>query len=169
MNAINDIRTWLQSLEPRERLMLIIGSTAVVLAVFYYAVWQPINHNLAAARAQVVSEAEQARWMQGLQRQAQALRAQSGDNRIQGRKQSLLAIIDTTSRARGLAEVVSRIQPDSNDKATVILDAAPFNAMLDWLHMLKQDYAIHIAALTITRGKQPGLIQARLQLARDSA
>lgn len=169
MNAIQTLKTWFQSLLPRERVMVSIGAVAVVLAVFYYAVWQPLNNSLAQARQQVTVEAEQARWLVGLRKEARMLRASTRDGPVKGQGQSILAIIDSTSRARGLADAVRRIQPDNNDEAVVTLDNASFNKMLYWLHMLHRNYNIYIAALTVTHDSQPGLVQARLKLERGDA
>lgn len=166
---MNTLQSWYKTLQPRERVMVVIGVIAIVLAVFYYGIWQPLNNGLADAREQVVTETAQSRWMLGLLHEAQALRASDTSNRVKGRNQSLLTIIDATSRARGLAKAVRRIQPSNNNEATVTLDAAPFNALLNWLHMLKQGYSVDIDSLTVTRGKQPGLIQARMKLTRADA
>lgn len=166
---MNRVQIWFTSLEQRERVMVVIGAIAVVLAVFYYGVWQPLNTGLARARTQVAAEAEMARWMIGLREEAHMLRATGRDGPVKGRNQSILAIIDSTSRARGLADAVRRIQPDNNDEAVVTLDDAQFNKMLYWLHMLRRDYNIYIASLTVTRDIQSGLVQARLKLERRGA
>lgn len=167
---INNLKTWFHSLEQRERLMVILGAIALVFAVFYFAIWQPLNSSLAQARTQVTAEAQQTRWLLGLREQAQMLRANSSNGgQIKGRNDAILAVIDSTSRSRGLADAVRRIQPDNNDEATVTLENARFNKMLYWLHMLQQDYNIHVAGMTVTQGKKPGLVQARLKLERGGA
>lgn len=166
---MNGIKAWFGGLEQRERVMVIIGAVAIVLAVFYYGVWQPLNTGLARARSQVAAEAELARWMIGLRGEAEILRANSGDRPVKGKNESILAIIDATSRARGLADAVRRIQPDNNDEAVVTLDDAAFDRMLKWLHLLRRDYNIHIAAMTVTRDTTQGRVQARLKLERGGA
>lgn len=163
---MNSVKVWFNALAPRERVMVILGTVAVVLAILYYGAWRPLNTSRARARAQVAAEAEQIRWLVGLQEQAQLLRANTREGPVQGQNRSILAIIDSTSRAQGLAKAVSRIQPDNNDEAVVTLDDAPFNQMLYWLHTMRRDYNIHIAGLTVTHDDKPGLVQARLKLER---
>lgn len=166
---MNALRSWFDTLAQRERIMVAIGACAVALALFYYAVWQPINTSLVHGRAQVSTEAKQTRWLLGLRAQARQLRAQNDQSRIKGQAQSILAIIDSTSRSSGLADAVQRIQPDSNDEAVVTLDDAAFDTLLYWLHTLRRDYAIRVAALTVTRDSDNGRVQARLKLERGDA
>src|SRR5699024_11468290 len=98
----------------------------------HYGIWQPLNSSLALARNQIAVEAGQTRWLLGLQQEARTLRVNNRGGPVKGRNQSILAIIDTTSRERGMAEAVRRIQPDNNDEAIVTLDDAAFNELLYW-------------------------------------
>ncbi len=160
---------WFYSLAPRERVMVVAGAVAVTFTVFYYGFWQPLNASLETARARVVSEADQTRWLLGLREEARLLQASSRADTLRGRNESLLSIVDATSRTNGLGEAVRRIQPDSNDEATVTLNSANFNQLLYWLQVLQRDYGVSASALVITREDEPGLVQARLTLERGGA
>lgn len=168
-NLVANLKTWFYSLERRERVIVTIGAIAVVFALFYYAIWQPLNSSLAQARAQVAQQTQQTRWLLGLKREARILRARNQSGPIKGQNLAILAIIDSTSRSHGLADAVRRIQPDNNNEAVVTLDSASFNKMLYWLRMLQQDYNIHVASMTVTSDSKPGLVHARLKLQRGGA
>lgn len=163
------MKQWFFALAPRERVMVVAGAIVVVLAIFYYGIWHPLNSSLATARTRVIAEADQTRWLLGLREEARLLQASNRNGQTKGRNESILALVDATSRANGLGEAVRRIQPENNDQATVTLESANFNQMLYWLRILRRDYGISVSALTVTREEKPGLVQARLTLQRSEA
>lgn len=166
---MNALRQWFDSLSPRERIAVMAGVVAIVLALFYYLLWQPLNTSVIEGREQVSREAEQARWMLGIRDEARLLQSDNSRRTIKGREDSLLSIVDSSSRDNGLGEAVRRIQPDGNDKTTVTLAKANFNQMLFWLRSLQRDYGVAAVQMTITREEDAGTIQARLTLTRSSA
>lgn len=166
---IDNLRPWYQGLAPRERMAVIAGSIAVVIALFYYGLWHPLNSGLDTAREQVASKTNQTRWMLGIRNEARLLQANGTQTQIKGRDDSLLSIVDQTSRANGLGDAVRRIQPGQDGKATVSLQQANFNQMLFWLRTLQQDYGIRASELTLSRDDdKPGNVEARLTLVRNA-
>ncbi|HET7315511.1 type II secretion system protein M [Salinisphaera sp.] len=167
MNALKD---WFYSLVPRERAMVSVAAVVVAIAVFYYGLWQPLNSALANAREQVSAESNQARWMLGIRDEAQLLRSSSQRQEPKGQDQSLLSIVDTTSRANNLGDAVSHIQPQNDDEATVTLDKANFNRVLFWLRTLQRDYGVIATEATISRVEDaPGRVEARFTLVRGGS
>ncbi|MGN8157417.1 type II secretion system protein GspM [Salinisphaera sp. RV14] len=161
------LRAWFQGLAPRERIMVAAAAAVVAVAIFYYGLWHPLNSALANAREQVTAESNQARWMLGIRNEAKLLRASSQHSEPKGRDQSLLSIVDATSRAHNLGGAVSHIQPKNNDEALVTLDKANFNHMLYWLKTLQSDYGVVASEATISRAEgAPGRVEARLTLIR---
>lgn len=166
---IDNLRTWYQGLAPRERLAVIVGSIAVIFMLFYYVLWHPLNSSLSDARQRVVSETNQTRWMLGIRDEARLLQSSGNQTQIKGRGDSLLSIVDETSRAGGLGEAVRHIQPDQDNKATVSLQQASFNQMLFWLRTLQRDYGITTTEMTLSRDSDtPGNVEARLTLVRNA-
>lgn len=163
------MKQWFLTLAPRERFMVVAGAIALVLMIFYYGLWHPLNSGLQDARARVVAEADQTRWLLGLREEARLLQASNRSGPVKGRNQSLLTIVDATSGSNGLGNAVRRIQPDGSDQATVTLNGANFNRMLYWLQLLRRDYGIHVSSLTVTREDTSGLVQARVTLKRSGA
>lgn len=166
---MNAVKQWYDSLAPRERIAVIAGAIAVVLALFWFGIWQPLNQSVADRRQRVNVAAEQARWMLGIREEARLLQSDNSQRSIQGRNESLLSIVDATSRENGLADAVRRIQPDDDDQATVNLDAANFNQMLFWLRSLQRDYGVSTRQITVTPDEDAGTVQARITLARSDA
>lgn len=167
---IDNLREWFDSLAPRERLAVAAGSVAVVVALFYYGLWHPLNTNLDAAHNRVTAETNQTRWMLGIRDEARLLQASGTQTELKGRDDSLLSIVDTTSRANNLGEAVRHIQPDNDDKAIVSLQKANFNRMLFWLRTLHSEYGISATEMTVSRDDDtPGEVGARLTLVRGAS
>lgn len=166
---IDNLRTWYEGLAPRERIAVVAGTIVVVIALFYYALWQPLNSGLESARGQVIAKTNQTRWMLGIRNEASQLRASGTQSQIKGRGDSLLSIVDETSRGNGLGDAVRHIQPGQDGKATVNLQQANFNQMLFWLQTLQQDYGIRTSEITLSRDEdKPGNVEARLTLLRNA-
>ncbi|KEZ79033.1 type II secretion system protein GspM [Salinisphaera hydrothermalis] len=164
---MNAVKEWFYGLAPRERVMVSAAAVMVLIAIFYYGLWHPLNTALANAREQVTAESNQARWMLGIRNEAQLLRSSTHHSEPKGQNESLLSIVDSTSRANNLGGAVTHIQPKNDDEATVTLDKANFNRMLFWLRTLQTDYGVVASEATISRAQDaPGQVEARLTLVR---
>lgn len=166
---MNGLREWFFALAPRERVMVSVAGVLVVFALFYYVLWSPLNTALASAREGVNSESNQARWMLGVENEAQLLRASGAHRTPAGRNESLLAIIDASSRANQLGSAVTHIQPRNDNEAVVNLEQAGFDQMVFWLQTLQTKYGIAVSEATVSReNDNPGEVEARLTLLRSS-
>ena len=166
---MNALRQWYDGLAPRERIAVIAGAIAVAFALFYYAIWVPLDSSVTEGRIRLNAQAEETRWVLGIRDEARLLQASDTRRQIQGRNDSLLSIVDATSRENGLGEAVRRIQPDDDDQATVTLEKANFNQMLFWLRSLQRDYGVAASQITVTRDEESGTVQARMTLSRGAA
>lgn len=162
------MKEWFTSLAPRERLLVTIAGIVTLAGLFFLLVWEPLvtaNDNL---EQQVISAQELNNWLTDVEDQAVQLRRSGQRNSIKGRDQSLLSLVDETSRNAGLGNAVRRIQPEGGDQAVVTLEEAGFNQMLFWLSNLEKEYGIRATALTVSRGEKTGKVQARMTLKRST-
>ena len=166
---VKQLQEWFAGLAPRERVMVSAAAVVVVFALFYYALWRPLNAGLADARTRTAAESDQARWMLGIRDEARQLQASGRRQSVKGQDESLLSIVDASSRANDLGNAVRRIQPANNDKATVTLDNADFNQLVFWLRNLQSNYGIRASEFTASRQDKPGTVQARLTLVRGAS
>lgn len=166
---MNELRQWFDGLAPRERVAVIAGAAVVALALFYYGLWAPLNNSVVESRQRLANQAAETRWMLGIRDEARLLQSSNTQRRVKGRNESLLSIVDATSRENGLGEAVRRIQPEDTDQATVTLAQANFNQLLFWLRTLQRDYGVSASQLTVTRDDEAGTVQARITLSRSRA
>lgn len=163
------MKQWFNSLVPRERMLVIAAGIVTLAGLFFLMVWEPLvtaNENL---EQQVISAQELNNWLADVELEAQDLRSSGARNTQKGTNQSLLSVVDQTSRTAGLGEAVRRIQPEGDNQAQVSLEEADFNQMLFWLSELEKDYGVRATALTLTRGEKIGQVQVRMTLTRPAA
>lgn len=163
------MKEWFDNLAPRERVMVATAAVVAAVAFLYMGVWQPLDRAVADLREDRLQAQELAGWMASVRNQAASLQGKRRDRPIRGRDESLLSLVDQTSRDAGLGKTVSRIQPEGDDQAAVTLEGAGFNQLIFWLRDLERDYGIRPAALTINRGEKAGTVSARLTLKREAA
>ena len=161
------MRAWLERLAPRERLALLLGVIALALVLAYAVLWKPVvaRH---ARLAQVVAEQDALlAWMQKTAGQIDALRARgAGPKGALAEGQSLLGLVDATTRAAGLAGQVSRVQPEGADIVRVWMDRVPFDRLIGWLVRLEADAGVQADSANVEAGERPGEVNARLSLKR---
>lgn len=163
---IKQYRERFLALSLREQLLVGIAAGAILLALLFLLVWEPLSKGVNRLRVDVttmqelVTELSQARSL--------VLSGRGGVGVIQGQGRSLLSIADQTGRENGLGEAITRMQPEGDATVRVWLEQADFAALLRWLSMLENTYGISVVEAAIDREAQPGLVRARLGLVRGT-
>jgi general secretion pathway protein M len=163
------MKSWFDSLAPRERTLVLAAAAVAGAAIFFLAVWEPLDRAVDAQRERVERERSLAARMADVRARAETLRGDRPRTPTRDRDESLLSLVDQTGREAGLGEAVRRIQPESDDRAAVTLEGAGFNELVFWLRDLERRYGIRPTALTVNRGEKPGTVSARLTLQRGAA
>lgn len=160
------MKRWFESLAPRERVMVSLAAVVVVLAVFYSAVWGPLNKGVSRLSQQVQQQQQLAAWLNETAPRIRALRSAAHQRSPEDLNQALLTVIDKTSKAAGLGDRVKRIQPQGNESVQVWVEHVSFNDMLDWLYRLQNRYGVDIQSLSVEPGGQTGQVHGHMRLKR---
>ena len=166
MKYMDTIRHYLDGLESRERLMLIIGATAVGLTILYLAIIEPMmlyRDNLAQ---RVDSQRRTVSWRRGA---AEAYGPQTGSQRETVAAGSLLATVDAAAKRSELGRSLQRITQDAGNSVRVRLESASFDSLLLWLEGLEERYGIRAADVSVERSEGAGKVDATLTLEGPSA
>lgn len=160
------MKDWLASLEARERMFVVAGAVAVVLAILYGFVWAPLDREHDTMRASVDSwerALAEIQPLQGMQAPAQ------GTSRPQAAQQTPVVIVDQTLRARGLDRSLRRSQPTTSDGIRVEFENVAFDDLVLWLDDLGSQYAMQVASGSFSPGTEGvrGRINATLTLERS--
>ena len=75
-----------------------------------------------------------------------------GDNGRVSRNESVVVIIDRTTRSRQLARYLKRNQPDGPTGVRVRFEGAPFDTLMTWIGELKNEYGMSISTANFDSG-----------------
>lgn len=155
------MRTWWDSLQPRERLILGTGGVVALLIVLWEFAWQPLT----SGREQLRTSIESKEQLLSEVSRAGAL-GSSGTQQTTNGQQSLFVLIDSTARAGGLGNAVTRARPDGSNAINVTFSNASFDSLLAWLITLNQNNGIYVDGASINTARQQGLVSGQLLLRR---
>jgi general secretion pathway protein M len=140
MNPAEEIQAWFSQLAPRERIMVAGCGVVVVLALIWTLVIKPVYAGSAALEVRVIEKEAQLASLQELASQVRPAGA-SNSAGTQNSNNSIVVVIDRTTRSRQLAQYLKRNQPDG-ENVRLRFEGAPFDALVAWLGELKQNHGM---------------------------
>jgi general secretion pathway protein M len=146
--------TFLQ-LSEREQRLVIISAVMLLVAIFYWGIWSPLNTSLEKSQNAVKNQTELLAWVQKNANKAVQLRSSSG-NKASFSGSLPQAVNQSASR---MQIAISRMQPQG-DELQVWIDQAPFNDVLSWLQSLEKT-GVSILDIDIAESDLPGQVKIR--------
>ena len=160
------MKSWFYSLQQREQLFVAAAAAALAFALLWFGLWLPLDrgHKSTAASVEV--------WKNSLA-ELKLLRGRlqiAGDNRqnAAARNQSLVVIVDSTLRNRGLYNSLQRSQPTTSNGIRVEFENAAFDDLILWLGDLSTQYGLQVQSGSFSVGSSdaPGRVNSSLTLER---
>jgi general secretion pathway protein M len=142
------MRSWFESLEERERLFVMAAAILLAIAVFYLAVWMPLNRgqkDLAAGIDNWRASLAELRLLKG-----SVSTADAGANSPADLNQSLVVIIDNTLRERALYNSLQRSQPTATNGIRVEFENVAFDDLVLWLGDLGSRYGLQVQSASFS-------------------
>ncbi len=158
------MNAWWQSLAPRDRRMLQIGSALVVAMLFWALLFEPLQTSRSALVGSVAQAEADLVYMQAASQQLASLHSGGSASVFERGGRSLLALADASAREAQLANALKRVEPVSAGRVSVWLEAASFDATANWLEQLHQRYGVRSEDFSISRGAGTGLVDVRVVL-----
>jgi len=137
---------------PRERVMLAALAGVVLLWVAFAGIWQPLQAQRTALTAQI------ARYQTAAQMLANPAQVTAPTD-----PRAIPVVITDSAAAFDLA--IRRLQP-TGDGVQVVLEDAPFDAVLLWIDALTTDHALNLQSFDLIRRPAPGVVAATLTVVR---
>jgi general secretion pathway protein M len=150
------------TLTARDQIQVATAAFNGSLVILWALVWNPLRANTTAHRDDVATNA---RLLGELERAA----GLSGDAAVAdgpAATQSLVVLVDNTSRPIGLAQSFTRTRPDGPNAINVSFQNAPFDQLMSWLAELDLQYAVAVESVSISEARDPGLVNGQLALRR---
>lgn len=163
------MKEWLNSLEPRERRLVLAGAAVTFCLLLYVMAWEPFATKVDELRASNSEQQALLHWMQGAAKEAKQLSRSSHRGGQAATGQSLLALIDSTAKAGRLGAALKRVQPDGEQRVQVWLEEAAFDDVVAWLEGLEQRQGITAESSVFAAKDKPGIVDVRLVFAGGGA
>ena len=146
--------TFLQ-LSIRERRLVIISTVLVLIAIFYWGIWSPLNQSIEKSHTAIKNQTELLDWVQKNANKALQLQSSGGDRAAFSG--SLPQAVNQSANRMKIA--ISRMLPQ-DDELQVWIDQAPFNDVLSWLQSLENS-GVNILDIDIVESDLPGQVKIR--------
>lgn len=159
------MREWFEQLAPRERLLVMVAGALVVVALIVSLGIRPImnqskrGYELVEDKRELLAELRDVAARLGPQRGGVPTPAATGN-------QSMVLVIDQTTRNSGLAAHLKRNQPDGTTSIRLRFENAPFDALIGWLSGLQTQHGMSVTSANIDTAAQPGRVNCNLTLDR---
>jgi general secretion pathway protein M len=157
------MKNYLESLQQRERNLVLSLAGVLAIAVVYFILYQPLQSRLELAQKSLQREVKLLQWIEVNATKLAKLRGGGKDSLNTDSSGSLDQIVNSSARQFGL--IINRLQPQNN-KLNVTLEKAQFSQILQWLGQLQQKNGITIDSVDFRAESSPGLVRARILLAK---
>jgi general secretion pathway protein M len=158
---MNELRRWLGGLAPRERNLVYLAASLLLVALVYLVVVLPVTSAATRRAARIEQKTADLAWMREVTPQVMAAAAASGGA---ASGESLVVLVDRTGREAGLGNAIRDQSPSGENGLRLRLEAASFDVLVTWLASLQQQHGVRVDAATIDAAGAPGLVNASLTL-----
>ncbi|HEX2138296.1 MAG TPA: type II secretion system protein GspM [Woeseiaceae bacterium] len=160
------MKEWFESLEGRERLFVATAGVVLALAVFYLAVWLPLDRGQESAASGVQAWRSALADLRSMKGNLQA--AGSARGAPAGLNQSLVVVVDNTLRSRDLYSSLQRSSPTPGNGIRLEFENVAFDELVLWLGDLARDYGLQVqsGSFSTSSGGASGRVNATLILER---
>ena len=158
------MRTWFLALTQRERTMVQVAASVILLFIIYFLVIEPISSRYNKNKKNVATSIETIEWMRSAAQEVNQLRGgKLSIERPQG-KQFVLSLIDQSARKAGLAAVMKRVQPEGESGVRIWFENAAFDELLKWLATVESKQGLIVNEINIEQTESSGLVNVRVFL-----
>lgn len=160
------MKAWFEGLSARERQLVMAAAVLVSYAVVHLAIIAPLWGGAARLADQLPERHALLAELRAAEAEVQSRRGQARPQAVEGAGQSLVVIIDRTSREAGLGGSLRRNQPTPDQGLRVSFEGAPFESLVRWVVDLETRYGISVESASFDAAQAPGLVNATLVLER---
>ncbi len=161
------MRRWYAGLHGRERHLVILMLAMVCVFAFYLAILEPLSEKRAVVERQLHSQQQLLQRLKVIAEEVKQLRSVAPEGVVKDSSgQSLLTVIDRTSRKYRIEGDIKRLTPDGDNSARLWFESIEFDQLTNWLVNMVQDYSISVENLSVNREEDAGNVQANLKLFR---
>jgi len=167
-NLLAPANQWLNTLEKRERQIVIIGAISLLIMMFYLIIWEPITAKHEEQQLQNISQRQLYSWMNNASTEIRSLKSTGNSSIARFRNQSISSLADRSAVSSGIKPFIEKI--DQTKKGVNIrLKAANFDSIVIWLTDMQNKYGITASKVKIEKTATKGSVDAQITLERSTS
>jgi general secretion pathway protein M len=153
---------WYRQREAREQTALRVLGAALLVAAFWWLIWQPLYEGRQEARDQYIRAAQTLSWIQD---NAPVVRgAQQQASSTPSTDEGWTSRISSSASAHNLS--LKGFTPEGDGAVRVMLEDQSFAHVMAWLQTLRSEQGVRAASIEISGGNDPGGVSVRATLSR---
>ena len=154
---IERVNEWYGGLAPREQVMVRVGGVAAAILIVLGVVLQ-LHGVVNRAEKRLQTKRDDLAYISSVLPELRAAPVpQSGG-------QSIVTIIDRTTRDAGLAQNLRGADPSGIGGVRVRLEGAGFDSLVAWLLRMQREYGLRVQSATLEKTDTPGRVNANFAL-----
>lgn len=157
------VRDWFQGLAPRERVLVAAAAALAIVAVVYAGVVEPVYGARARAAESVARHRQLLADIEGV---ARRFGPQSALPVATGSADSLVVVVDRSTREASLSAFLKRNQPEGATGIRLRFENVPFDQLLEWLAGVQSADGLRATAATFDPSGEPGRVNSNIVLSR---
>jgi general secretion pathway protein M len=146
------VKDYINSLNERERWMVIGGGLCLALYLFYMLIYAPLSNKVAERSAQLTEKMATLDWMKKIKQQGPL-----GAKKQNVEPSKLLNLVATQLKMMDSIKLPYQLQQTSSGDVQLSFEEVPFNLFLNWLAELNKKYNISIKQFEATQTKTAGV------------
>lgn len=160
------MKSWYNSLTPRERNLVIYGSVIAALILFWLLIGKPLYNKHKSLTEEIQAKNNALELMKGQSIQIKQLQLQGSGGSAQKTTGNPQQLVEKSLQTWRLKPALQRMQSQGADAVRLTLKDAKVDHFMRFLHELENKYTLGIENLSMTADKEPGLADIRLTVKR---
>ena len=163
------INYW-QQLKPRERMLIMVGGGIFSVLMLYLLVLEPFTIKVDELTVKVEKQQALNQWLKKSAAEVSKLKGAGASSSSGSRSgQSLLVLVDRTSKQGKIGKSITRIEPDGSARVRVWLESVPFDDLTKWMGSLEAKYQILVETAVVDKTNTVGRVNARMVFVEGKA
>lgn len=148
------MKDYFNSLNEREKWMVIIAGVCLVIYSFYYFIYSPLSTRVADRSTQLVEKIDTLNWMKKVKQEHHSLQKKQNISNSQ-----LLTLIATQLKEENTLNFPFQLQQTGSGEIQLSYDEVPLNLFIAWFVKINNEYAIVVKQLDLERTKTAGVVK----------
>lgn len=153
------MKAYLNSLNEREKWMVIAAVLTLVIYFYYQFLYTPLSNNVTLQSSQLIEKSETLAWMKTVRQKAHSTKTkQSVDN------SQLLTLLATQLKNNDTLKFPYQLQQTGSGDIQLTFETVPFKLFMQWLANINDKYTLAIKQFDVEHTNTPGVTKLMIIL-----